>query len=170
MPNIYHIFNRANDRETLFLEDQNYEVFLQKMQKSILPVAHILGYCIMPNHFHLVVVTKTKERTDLVWTDKPSRVMPTYELSTAMRSWLMGFTRAYNKFYKLTGSRWQQHSQVTHHGGQLTTLLEYVHRNPVKAGLVTDALDWWYSSAAEYAGMIPEADCICDLQMGRGLL
>ena len=58
---LYHIYNRANGREHLFIEDENYGFFLQKVSQYILPVAEIYSYCLLPNHFHLLVKIKTIE-------------------------------------------------------------------------------------------------------------
>jgi putative transposase len=49
----YHIYNRSN--EMVFRTDYNYEFFLEKFKKHILPFADILVYCLMPNHLHLMV-------------------------------------------------------------------------------------------------------------------
>jgi REP element-mobilizing transposase RayT len=51
----YHIFNHANGFENVFSEPENYRFFLEKYRKYILPVAETYAYCLMPNHFHLVV-------------------------------------------------------------------------------------------------------------------
>ncbi len=51
----YHIFNHANGFENVFREPENYRFFLEKYRKYILPVAETYAYCLMPNHFHIVV-------------------------------------------------------------------------------------------------------------------
>jgi REP element-mobilizing transposase RayT len=51
----YHIFNHANGFENVFREPENYRFFLEKYRKYISPVAETYAYCLMPNHFHLVV-------------------------------------------------------------------------------------------------------------------
>src|SRR5690606_5735657 len=57
----YHIYNHANGNENLFRERENYRFFLQQYQKHITPVADTLAYCLMPNHFHLLVRIKEAE-------------------------------------------------------------------------------------------------------------
>ncbi len=57
----YHIFNRGNNRETLFREERNYPYFLSLFVKHIDPVVDTYAYCLMPNHFHLLVRVKTVE-------------------------------------------------------------------------------------------------------------
>ena len=52
---IYHVFNRGNNLQTVFFIRENYLFFLDKIRKSILPHANILAWCLMPNHFHLMI-------------------------------------------------------------------------------------------------------------------
>ena len=58
---IYHIYNRANGHENLFIEEQNYAFFLDKYFKHISPIAATYSYCLMPNHFHLMIKIKSVE-------------------------------------------------------------------------------------------------------------
>ncbi|MCK6695065.1 MAG: hypothetical protein L6Q97_23575 [Thermoanaerobaculia bacterium] len=56
---IYHIYNRGNNRETIFYTDENYRYFLGKYAKYLTPVLDTYAYCLLPNHFHLAVRVKT---------------------------------------------------------------------------------------------------------------
>ncbi|MCX2678996.1 hypothetical protein OOZ15_03500 [Galbibacter sp. EGI 63066] len=58
----YHIYNRANGSEQLFLSDENYWYFLRKYDEYINPVADTFCYCLMPNHFHFLVRVKSEEQ------------------------------------------------------------------------------------------------------------
>lgn len=51
----YHIFNRGINSCETFSEDENYIFFLSKLKKYIVPYFEIYGYCLMPNHFHLLL-------------------------------------------------------------------------------------------------------------------
>jgi putative transposase len=57
----YHIYNRGNNRENLFVEQRNYPYFLKQYTKHILPVAETFAYCLLPNHFHFAIRTRTEE-------------------------------------------------------------------------------------------------------------
>jgi REP element-mobilizing transposase RayT len=57
----YHIFNHANGFENVFCEEENYRFFLEKYRLYISPVAETFAYCLMPNHFHLVVRIRKRE-------------------------------------------------------------------------------------------------------------
>ncbi len=54
----YHIYNRGNNREDIFLEDKNYFYFLDLFKKYISPLADLYAYCLMKNHFHLLIKIK----------------------------------------------------------------------------------------------------------------
>ncbi len=56
---IYHIYNRGNNRQLIFFKDENYRYFLRKVKGSILPLADILAFCLMPNHFHIMVMVRS---------------------------------------------------------------------------------------------------------------
>ena len=53
---IYHIYNQGNNRQRLFFKRENYLYFLRKVGVYIKPYADILAWCLMPNHFHLMVL------------------------------------------------------------------------------------------------------------------
>jgi REP element-mobilizing transposase RayT len=55
-PNLsYHIFYHANRFENIFIDNENYRFFMDKYDLYIRPVAETYAYCLLPNHFHLVV-------------------------------------------------------------------------------------------------------------------
>ena len=58
---VYHIYNRAHGAEYLFLNDGNYRFFLQGYRQYISPIADTFCYCLMPNHFHLMLRIKVKD-------------------------------------------------------------------------------------------------------------
>ena len=58
---IYHIYNQGNNQQKVFYSRENYLYFLRKLRIHILPFANILSWCLMPNHFHLMVEVKDEE-------------------------------------------------------------------------------------------------------------
>ncbi len=52
---LYHIYNQGNNRQRIFFTTENYLFFLKKIKLHVLPYADILAWCLMPNHFHLMV-------------------------------------------------------------------------------------------------------------------
>ena len=53
-----HIYNRGNNREDIFREDRNYAYFLELYSKYVLPSVDTFAYCLLKNHFHLLVRIK----------------------------------------------------------------------------------------------------------------
>src|SRR5690606_12986841 len=58
---IYHIFNQGINGQRIFFNRDNYFFFLRKIKINILPYADILCWCLMPNHFHLMVLVYESE-------------------------------------------------------------------------------------------------------------
>ncbi|MBN1950845.1 MAG: transposase [Bacteroidales bacterium] len=52
---LYHLYNQGNNRQDIFFKHENYLYFLDKMKIHILPHCDILAYCLMPNHFHIMI-------------------------------------------------------------------------------------------------------------------
>ena len=53
---LYHIFNQGNNNQNIFFERDSYLFFLQKLRTYFLPYADVFAWCLMPNHFHLMVL------------------------------------------------------------------------------------------------------------------
>lgn len=58
---IFHIYNQGNNRGRIFYSRENYLYFLSKIKTYILPFADILAWCLMPNHFHFMVLVNFEE-------------------------------------------------------------------------------------------------------------
>lgn len=71
--NTYHIYNRANGNEQLFLSDDNYRYFLKKYNEYISPIVDTFCYCLMPNHFHFLVRVKKEAVLNEYFKDKIER-------------------------------------------------------------------------------------------------
>ena len=59
----FHIYNRGNNRDKIFYSRSNYLFFLEKIKTHILPYGDIIAWCLMPNHFHLMVYVNEVELT-----------------------------------------------------------------------------------------------------------
>ena len=57
----YHTFNHANGDDNLFKEERNYSFFLNKYYQHINPIADTVAWCLMPNHFHLLIKIKNED-------------------------------------------------------------------------------------------------------------
>ena len=57
----YHIYNRGVNREDIFVEERNYELFLRLYEKHLAPVIDLYAYCLLKNHFHLCLRVKGED-------------------------------------------------------------------------------------------------------------
>jgi putative transposase len=135
---IYHVLNRGNGRQEVFHKNEDYEAFikLMKQAKERYPVK-IFAYCLMPNHFHMVLMPDKGE-----------------DLSKWMQ-WLMtSHVRRYHGHYGTSGHIWQGRfkSFIIQKDEHLLMVLRYVESNPVRAGLVDSAKEWLWSSHRERIG------------------
>lgn len=163
----YHIYNHANGNENLFKESENYRYFLQQYEKHLSPVVDTLAYCLMPNHFHLVVKTKSEEAIKNLdgfqnQLNKPD--LPGFENLEGLKSNLEGlisnyiskqfsnffnsYSKAFNKKYNRRGSLFVKNfkRKPIHSDTYLTTAIIYVHNNPVHHGFTKLMKEWQWSS------------------------
>ena len=135
----YHIYNRGVNYGDIFFDRANWLFFLRRL-RDYCPAerAAVLAYCLMPNHFHLVVRCEV-DQFGLV----------------AMQPFAVSYTKAINKQEGRVGPLFQgpfQARPVTS-DGDLLHLSRYVHLNPVAAGFVARPEEWEFSSYREYVGL-----------------
>ena len=145
---IYHVYNRCN--ELMFHKKENYIYFLGKIRKHVLPYADILSYCLMPNHFHLLICVKDKG----VELEEGSLTMQRF--SKSIGHMLSSYTQAINRQEDRKGSLFAHNTKsimLNMKGNDyLLNCFMYIHQNPLLAGLVEKIEDWEYSSYPEYVG------------------
>ena len=135
---IYHVLNRGNGRQRLFRKPADYAAYAALLPRvgEAVPGVSVLGYCLMPNHWHLVL-----------------RPAADGELSSYMLRLQTAHVRRHYAHYRdaagghLYQGRFKSFPvQDDHH---LLTLLRYVEANPLRGGLVREPEDWaWCSYAA----------------------
>jgi putative transposase len=152
---LYHVYNRGNNSGRIFHNRSHYFYFMMKIKKELLPTSEILSYCLMPTHYHLLLIPRefeTKEgfRTYL----KEDELF--HPLVRKIGSLQSSYSRALNKELNETGSRFQQKAKA-----KLLDLEEdypincfhYIHQNPLRARLVSKLDQWEFSSYRDYAGL-----------------
>ncbi|HEV7779776.1 MAG TPA: transposase [Chitinophagaceae bacterium] len=154
--NLYHIYNRENNRQPIFFRPENYLFFLKKVKNHLLPHCDILAWCLMPNHFHFLAHTDKRSVLHKKLAGEERNV-----ISEGIRNLLSSYTQAINKQNKSTGSLFQQNTKAklisndSNFYGQ--TCFHYIHQNPMKAGLVKKMENWAYSSFSDYCTRRPDA-------------
>jgi len=128
----YHALNRGNGRARVFYDPDDYHDFVRLLRQASAHVTmRLIGFCLMPNHFHLVL-----------WPIEDG------DLSTWMQWLLTSHVHGYRMRYGGSGHVWQGRFKAfpIEQDDHLLTVLRYVERNPLRAGLVTSAEAWPYSS------------------------
>jgi putative transposase len=141
----YHIFNRGNNRENIFFEERNYAYFLKLYADIIEPVAETFAYCLLKNHFHLLVYIKSEEKI-LAFNPSSNKIIHTP--SQQFSNFFNAYAKAINKAYQRTGSLLQHpfgRIEITSNA-HFARLVTYIHQNPQEHGLVSDFRSWPYSS------------------------
>lgn len=143
----YHIFNRGNSKQKIFLDDQDRDRFLKLLyvcnseqninfREQIVrakinawdfekgtPIVFIGAWVLMPNHFHLYLTTNAKAR---LWQDKI--------ISIFMQKVLTAYSKYFNAKYQRTGSLFEGKFKSVHinKDNQAKYLFSYIHLNPIK--------------------------------------
>lgn len=133
----YHIFNRGVEKRQIFNEDKDYERFLNKLEDLTRELDFsVFCYAILPNHFHISLETRKTSLSKIV-----GRLLTSYALY-------------FNKNYQRVGPLFQDRykSILVQKDNYFLQLSRYIHLNPVSAGIVSNPLDYPYSSFAELFG------------------
>jgi putative transposase len=142
---VYHVLNRANARLPLFQKEADYDAFERVLAEArTLYEVPILAYCIMPNHWHLVLWPRADGQL--------SRFVGWLTLTHTQR-WhahyqTVGAGHAYQGRFKSFPIQEDEH---------LLTVCRYVERNALRAGLVERAEDWRWNSLWRHERGSPEA-------------
>lgn len=123
---IYHVLSRGDRREAIVRDDADRNLWLELLEKTCRRTAwEIHAYCLMSNHFHLVVET------------------PRANLSGGMQWFLGSYTQQFNRRHGLSGhlfgGRYKALLVDGRQGAYLRAVCDYVHLNPVRAGMVGKA-------------------------------
>jgi len=139
----YHIHNRGINRCDIFIEERNYTYFLKLYARHIPPVAETFAYCLLKNHFHLLVRIRSDTDIHVTGTSKHP-ITPSQALSNLFNA----YAKAINKAYNRTGSLFQHPfgRKCITSNRYLQNLIVYIHQNPMKHGFVDNFRDWPYSS------------------------
>lgn len=128
----YHAINRGNGRMTVFHNSKDYDYFVNLMTSANKRIPmRILAYCLMPNHFHLVL-----------WPFIDG------DLGRWMHWLLTSHVRRYHRVRRTSGRVWQGRFKAfpIQQDVHLLKVMRYVERNPVRANLVQTGRDWPWSS------------------------
>ena len=128
----HHIILRGNNRSLVFITKKDRYVFLKFLREIKKELNFkIYGYCLMPNHIHLIIEPSTRA-----------------ELSRLLQSLGRRYVQYFNKTHQRTGTLWEGRykSSVISKDTYLLACLRYIDLNPVMAKIVKDPSDYKWSS------------------------
>lgn len=166
---LYHIYNKGQNGVQLFYSEDNYPFFLNKLKTELLPYTDILAYCLMPNHYQILV--RVKECQEVKVDDREQlteQEIKKHPLSRKIGSLQSSYTQSINKQQQLKGALFQQGAKAKKLNEHAITCFHYIHQNPVRAKLCEQPQDWEYSSFRDYLGLRSEA--YINKEMAYGLL
>jgi putative transposase len=167
---LYHVYNRGNNGQQLFFRPEHYHHFLRLLRHNLAPHANLLAYCLMPNHFHVLL------QTTLAGTlpTPGSASTTTQPLSRGIARLLSTYGQGLNQELGRQGSVFQPKTKGKLLNGPFceagypAVCFHYLHQNPVRAGLANELADWPYSSYRDYAGL--RSGTLCQRELGHLLL
>lgn len=141
----YHVFNRGNNKQLIFRDNEDYDYFTQLFRIYLIPPDTsrsrwilknytgeiiLISYCLMPNHFHLLI----QQKSDRV-------------LSDFVRSIIVNYTKYFNKKYSAVGHVFQGKFKARYieHDSDLLNVSRYIHHNA--KSMLSNFLIYPYSSA-----------------------
>lgn len=146
----YHLFNRGNNKQAIFFDEENYTYFLGLVKKHLTPVVDVFSYCLLKNHFHFVIRIKADNLPYDYKTGKKKLHQPFSNLFNA-------YTKAINKKYDRSGSLFQKHLKRKEVNTEeyLRQVIVYVHLNPSSHRVTSNFEDFPYSSYSSIISLKP---------------
>ena len=153
--NIYHLFNHAIGKEKLFTSEENYLYFLKKYAGHVKEICDTYCYCLLPNHFHLLVKIKDENSITNHFKIIKKKEPPALDneiisdfIMERFSNWLNGYTKAFNKLYQRKGALFLDYTKrsLIDKDESFSKLIHYIHANPVHHGFTKQIDNWKYSS------------------------
>lgn len=138
----HHVTQRCINREQVFFDDRDYLFMLECLKiASEKNSSKIWVYCLMPNHFHLLIAPEAED-----------------SLSKTLHHATFRYAQYFNKKYERTGRLWQNryYSSIIDAENYLWAVARYIETNPVRAALVKNPEEWRWSSAAYHLNNAPD--------------
>jgi putative transposase len=147
----YHIYNRVVDKQPLFKNEGNYEFFLQRYDQYLSPVVDTYAYCLLGNHFHLLIRVKDEQEllgfktlANLNDSDGSLHSIVSHQFQKFFQSYALAFNKQQDRVGTLFQTPFKR-ALVTDET-YFTQLVYYIHANPQQHGLTIDFRKWKWSS------------------------
>ena len=132
---INHIVIKGINSQPIFLDNEDRIYFINLLNSKLSSKFVLISYCLMSNHIHLLI----KENTS-------------FDTSNLMRNFIAYYAKWFNTKYNRTSSLFKQrfYSEGVESEKQLINTINYIHRNPIKAGIVSNAQNYPWCSYNKY--------------------
>jgi len=137
---IYHVYNQGNNKERIFVSEENRRYFLELFKEYISPMCDVYAFCLLRNHFHFLL--KFKE----------DQAFENGKLHYPFSHFFNAYAQAFNKELGRSGSLFRarfKRTLITDENHFITALL-YVHLNPLKHKIEKSIFDFYWSSFNSY--------------------
>ena len=134
----YHVYNRGAHSKAIFMEEENYRYLVSLVERSSERYSTIVSaYCLMPNHYHLVLRQKQGG-----------------SIGSFLKATFNSYTQAINKRFGTSGTLFQGQAKIKHitMDSYCLRVIPYVHLNPVSAKLVSSPDEWEFSNYLDWCG------------------
>ncbi len=145
MPGFHHVMNRGVAQRNIFLEKEDFELFLKLLCEACsLHSATVHSYCLMSNHYHLLLETEHEN------------------LSKIMRLINSQYASYFNRKLKRVGHLWQGRFKSWYVTDEcyLYSLIQYIEYNPIKANMVKSLAEYPYSSYTAFTEKVSPISCL----------
>lgn len=142
----YHVYNRGNNGENLFYGSENYKYFLRKYDEHLSDCLNTFAFCLLPNHFHLLV--QVKDAQNVSHFENVKHLSVDKLVSKRFQAFFTGYAKAINKSIGRHGSLFEKPFRriEVDNTRYLANLVFYIHANPQKHGICSDFRHYPWSS------------------------
>jgi REP element-mobilizing transposase RayT len=137
--NYYHIYNRGNNSIDVFFDAESYYHFLRLYDKYISPIADTYAWCLLKNHFHILVYLRLDneiefEKLEYSTIENLKDIEPSKQFGFLFNA----YTQAINKKFNRTGGLFEKpfERKLITSDTYLKNIIHYIHNNPVQHGFV----------------------------------
>ena len=161
----YHLFSRAVGSEKLFLNQENYLFFLQKLKQHTSGVCRLYCYALLPNHFHLLALINEEEIIMKHFQEmkkvsfKPLEHNLSDFIMERFSNFLNSYTKAFNKVNERKGALFMDYLKRSkvNKDSDFTSYIWYLHKNAVHHRLAKVVGEWSYDSYQSLLSGVPTA-------------
>lgn len=165
----YHVYNRSNNKEVIFLNDNNRSYFLKLYKRYLGSILDTYAFCLLPNHFHFLVQVKSLEEITLFLKQRKNSLLTTVLIKEKRKEketeidiglivkhqfqrFFTAYAKAFNKYHTRSGNLFNRPFKriLVTEESYLLYLLYYIHVNPRKHFIRKDWYNYSWSSYQSY--------------------